>query len=267
MRVTWAVQTNLLNAQDVGHIERACHDQGHLFVPLVIIPFSEELPDIPSDVPTIFYGSARQTITIARSKRWRPGVFFDEATFCYSAYCEHLGTRMLNHDALRLSARQLAAIPESVTSHTTYFVRPNGDDKAFAGTLMTGDALTTWAKRLIEIDAEMDLDAPMVIAPPKPIHMEWRLFMCGTQVISGSRYRTQGDLDVSDEVPGEVIKFASQSAACWHPAQAFVMDIASLMDGSLHIIEFNGINSSGFYMASIPKIIATLSGLAQKPYQ
>lgn len=267
MRVTWAVQTNLLNAIDVEAIRCACLDQGHLFTSLKTIPFSNELPDISTNSPTIFYGSARQTILIARSGRWNPGVFFDDADFCYRAYCHNLGEVMLNHDARRMSAHEVASSPASLAPDATYFVRPDADDKAFAGTLMTGEELVEWATRLTTLDTEMMLDAPMVIATPRTIHTEWRVFMSGEEVITSSRYRVHGALSVLAHTPEDVLKFASTCAKTWHPARAYVMDIARMEDGTLRVIEFNGINSSGFYAADIPAIIASLSMLAHRPAQ
>ncbi len=265
MIVTWAVQTNLLNAPDVQNIRRACIDQEHHFEPLHVIPFSDDLPDVPVDVPTIFYGSARMTVAIARHGQWQPGVFFDDDAFSYTTYIEQLGAHMLNHDAICASIRQLAhAPPSQILRETTYFVRPNGDDKTFAGTLMTGLELTQWAQKLVELAVEMDLEAPVVIARPQEIQTEWRLFMCEDQVITASRYRTRGQLDEERGAPQDVVSFAQDAARLWCPARAHVMDVARLATGELRIIEFNGINSSGFYDASISDIVATLSALAQE---
>ena len=265
-KITWAVQTNLLNVKDIAELQEACEQQGHNFHPLKIIPFSTDLPDVPTHQPTIFYGSARQTITIARSQTWTPGVFFDEVNFLSTSYITHLGALMLNHDALQITPRELVQHPDKLTA-PQYFVRPNNDSKSFAGQILSTPDLMAWATRLIDIPTDIDADHPLILAPPKHITSEWRIFMRDTEVITASRYQHLGQLAPSSQTPQEVLAFATQCATRWHPARAYVMDIAQLSSGELKVIEFNGINSSGFYHADKHRFVAELSAISLEEWQ
>jgi len=56
---------------------------------------------------------------------------------------------------------------------------------------------------------------------------------------------------------------ARKFAEGWLPSQNIVMDIAELRTGEFKIIEFNSLNSSGFYCAEIDKIVVALETLMQ----
>lgn len=45
--------------------------------------------------------------------------------------------------------------------------------------------------------------------------------------------------------------------ARWVPIESFVLDIALTADG-LKVIEFNNINSSGFYVSNVPKYVQAI---------
>jgi hypothetical protein len=68
-------------------------------------------------------------------------------------------------------------------------------------------------------------------------------------------------LEISANTPETVTLFAESAARHWQPCEIFVMDIAE-HQGGLRIIEINGFNSSGFYAADIPAIVAAVSHAA-----
>ena len=72
--LSWAVQTNLTNADDTVKIDNACRRLGLMFHPYEIIPFSDELPEVPNDQPTVFYGSTTAISKVDASGKWSPGV-------------------------------------------------------------------------------------------------------------------------------------------------------------------------------------------------
>ena len=76
MSLVWAVQSNLINSSDLARLELACRAQAVPFCPFQTVPFSDALPDIPHDRPTVFYGATRCMSSIYRDGRWTPGVFF-----------------------------------------------------------------------------------------------------------------------------------------------------------------------------------------------
>ena len=53
----WIYQSNLGSEKDVEKIRLACEELGYESTGLKCIPFSDELPQIENDGPTVFYGS------------------------------------------------------------------------------------------------------------------------------------------------------------------------------------------------------------------
>lgn len=255
-QIHWVVQSNLGNTQDIATIEQACAELGLACTLVKAIPFSTELPDIPSTQPTIFYGSTNFVTNAHRSKQWQPCAFFDEDLFRFSVVHQHYGDAVINTDAVLTTME--AFVQRDYPSTQEFFIRPDNDLKAFGGSLFTFGAFQEWVTKLAQGDFELGLNTPIIMAKPKVLEHEWRLFIVDGKVISGSHYRSYGDLVVLPEVPQKVIQFAEQLAQKWSPAPIFVMDIAQCK-GKLGVLEINGFNSSGFYASDIKAIIKAVS--------
>src|SRR5438045_1640595 len=100
MIATWIVQNNLAptvgrNTLDV--LAQEVFDAGRHVVRIQVVPFSEELPEIPDiEPPFIFYGYSTLITNAWKSERWRSGVFFDPALFAPEQYARYYGDRCLN---------------------------------------------------------------------------------------------------------------------------------------------------------------------------
>ena len=94
----------------------------------------------------------------------------------------------------------------------------------------------------------------IVLASPKNIKSEWRWFIVDGKIVSGSMYRLNGILDKREELDPDTILEAQTFADKWLPKQTCVMDLA-LVDDEVKVIEFNTINSSGFYAHNVDNII------------
>ena len=55
--INWVVQNNLGNHNETERIENAVRASGANLISTKVIPFSDELPDIPTTEPTFFYGA------------------------------------------------------------------------------------------------------------------------------------------------------------------------------------------------------------------
>lgn len=77
----WVVQSNLGSTGELDRPRRAVRNDGAELVEVCVVPFSDELPDVPNDVPTVFYGAASFVARVHAAKRWSPGVYFDEEGF------------------------------------------------------------------------------------------------------------------------------------------------------------------------------------------
>ena len=262
MSVRWVLQANLGAAQDIDALARACRAQGHEVSLARVVPFSDELPQEPTEGPTLFYGSTRWTALIARSGRWRPGVYFDAQRLRHGRCVQEYGEAMLNADGQLLSVQQVAELalrPQELEQ--TRFVRPDEDLKEFAGEVMTLEQLQRWARRLTQVETLIDPSSLMVVAPVKALDREWRAFVVDGQIATMSRYRSRGRPDVLSEQPEEVARFVRAQLERWQPERAFVMDVA-WSQGALRIIECNGLHSSGLYAANISALVRAMSALA-----
>lgn len=264
MQVCWIVQDNLISPKDLRAIEAACEAGGHRYAPVVIPPFTEDIPQLEHDGPVIFYGSARLTVAIAADNPWTPGVFFDEEMFTPSAYAKAYGQHMLNADAIWTTLR--AVDHTTLASQDRWFIRPDHDGKSFAGGVMTSEELLSWRAKLEAAETVISLDAPVVLATVKPLEREWRLFLVDEKVVTGSQYRRGEERELDNALAADLIAFAEARAQTWSPDRAFVMDIAKLADGSYKIVELNGINSCGFYAADVTRFVESLSALASDIY-
>ena len=74
------------------------------------------------------------------------------------------------------------------------------------------------------------------------------------KVVTGSVYRIGGRAEISPDVEDDVLDYARGVIDTWTPAHSFVMDVALTGEG-LKVIEFNNINSSGFYAINVPKYV------------
>jgi hypothetical protein len=103
----------------------------------------------------------------------------------------------------------------------------------------------------------------VVVAAPKILHHEWRLFMVEGRFCSGSHYGRYGGMEVRAHVPAAVRDFAETAARIWQPAEAYVVDVGEFRN-NLKVIEVNGMNSAGFYASDIGRIVAEVSEMTAR---
>lgn len=262
--IRWIIQENLGSSPEISSLLTTCSDLSIETVPVTFLPFSKELPDIPTDKLAVFYGSARFIALAFEARKWRPCAFWSDVAFSYSHWQARYQELLLNNDASVLTLQELAT-RALYRDDDVCFVRPNRDLKEFAGQLMTVGELRKWAARLSTLGDEgtLPISTEIVIATPKTLHREWRLFMVEGSYSSGSQYRTYDDLNINPTVPEEVCDFAEKAADIWQPADAYVIDICE-HQGALKIIEINGFNSTGFYASDIKKIVVDVSEMAER---
>ena len=105
----------------------------------------------------------------------------------------------------------------------------------------------------------MPPEKDVVLCNPKPIQAEWRWFIVNGKIVSGSMYRCHGQLRNIRETDPAVIEEAQALADMWLPFDTVVMDTAITEDSNdVKVIEFNCINSSGFYDNDVVAIFDAL---------
>lgn len=257
--VKFVIQQNLMGEQQLSKTRAAVEPYPHVYVGL--IPFSHE---ITSNVPLegtdfIPYGSTLMT-NVTKELGWK-GLHFDLAQFNYEASALNR-TDMLN-------AQFIMTIDEAVRFMTngmrganqTWFVRPSEDLKQFAGQVMEAQECADWFKDAMACESsgsyKLEPDTKVVIAEPKNLQAEWRWFVVGGKVVSGSMYRREGQMYLQRETDEATIREAQMLADKWLPDPCCVMDLA-LVNNEVKVIEFNCINSSGFYDNDVVAVFKAL---------
>lgn len=223
-----------------------------------LIPFSREITGTDlSRKDYIPYGSTLLT-TLGLEYEWE-GLHFDLSKFNYQAALDNRDD-MLNSAPMRLDAA-INYLSEMIPD-AEVFVRPSEDLKQFSGQTISAIDAHDWFKSMMECQTsgsyKLDPDTMVVVSEPKNIAAEWRYFIVGGEVVSGSIYRLRNQLRSIYETDTAVLSEARGFANKWLPDQCCVMDLALLSDDSVKVIEFNCINASGFYANDVPIVFDAL---------
>lgn len=261
MSITWIVQDNLGSTSfTADEIKKACQNEGQTYLPIQVIPFSNELPEIPKiDGKFVLYGRTTLMLNAFANDFWKQGLFFTPELFTPECYKKHYGEMMLNCDAFVIKFRDVCEIRDGqlnpMPMESKFFVRPNDDLKLFPSGVYTLNDLNEMMNNATEdLTEPVNLNTEISISSVKNINREWRLIMVDGRFITGSQYLPQ----MASVVPTEVIEIAETAATIWTPAPVFVMDVAD-DGGNFKIIECNCFNGSGFYKSNLDLVIRTVS--------
>lgn len=251
------IQHNLINPDNLLVIKEAIKEYPHEFIGL--LPFSRE---ITSEEPLtginyIPYGSTVLS-EVAMELGWK-GCYFDLSRANYKAFIDNRDD-MLNNNVIRLD--DAVKFLETRQSNEIWFTRPSKDLKEYSGMVDTAGDLLEWLRdRLLcacSGSYQLSGDTMIVLSEPKSIDAEYRWFIVDGKVITGSMYRNNGQLYSHEQLDPEVIAEAQEFANKWIPSPCCVMDLALLTTGEVKVIEFNCINSSGFYDCNVKAIFDAL---------
>jgi hypothetical protein len=136
------------------------------------------------------------------------------------------------------------------------------DLKHFSGQVMNRLEAADWLADAMSLPTEsgsyaIDPEMLVCLSSPKKIQAEFRWFVVGGKVVSGSMYRCGGQMQHERMILASEIAEAQRFADNWLPHQNCVMDLA-LVNFRLYVIEFNCINSSGFYDHDIEAVFDSL---------
>jgi hypothetical protein len=207
-----------------------------------LVPFIREITGLESPQhPCFFYGSTSLVEKVASTPEICKGVFYDVAWFDSKLWSANR-TDMLNQNIQLMTVRELKANwPTEVK-----FIRPR-EVKTFVGQVIEPEEATDWAEENHLLKDETEL----YMSDVHNIEREWRFFILGGKIITGSIYKRWGILTLREPIDPAVRARAEKMAAVWLPSPNVVMDIAQLRDGSFRVVEFNAVNCSGFYKSDV----------------
>jgi hypothetical protein len=234
------LQNNLINPLA---IEVALSSVGnHPYETVGLIPFSKNTIEPIIGINYIPYGSNR--LAEIASKRKFKGVHYDLNQLNYKT-CIKNRDDMLNDDMILSLSNVLEYLTKEKDQSAYWFIRPSEDSKIFSGEVSKGYQIIEWIKNGLNADL-LNSNLECVLAKPKSIKAEYRWFIVGEHIISGSLYRMNDRLYKERVIEKDEIKIAQNLANGWLPHSCCVMDVA-LVENELKVIEFNCINCSGFY--------------------
>jgi len=262
--VRWVFQNNLIAENDLNQMQEAFNELGVDNEEILVVPFSEELPDFTKDDKTnIYYGSTTLMNNIYEQLDKPKGLFYNHETYTMENYIKQWGEHMLSEGA------EIMTVAEFLDNDRTsppikLFVRPNGDGKEFDGTVDDEYKLMDMIQRMMEYEGPLNMDSKILVGPAYNIHREWRNYIVGGEVVTSSRYRNNFNLSKSStDIPKEMLTFVEERCKEYMPHENFAMDIAEVThdDGDKHfyIIECGCLNSVGFYSADIKKLIKAIT--------
>lgn len=249
----WIIQSNLLDHNQIIPLMEALREFDIPFVDVNVVPFSDEFA-APLELTTknvIPYGSTK-LCKIAEKRGWT-GLFFNRETFRTDCWNKNRSD-MLNNDAEIMTVYDVIKKFRALPQYDIWFIRPVEDLKQFNGTLTTSEEIARWTSSVESGNFAFDENILVSIAPPKEILKEWRYFVVDRKVITGSTYKNRGLKLTSRVNDPNVLEEAQHLADGWLPHETCVMDVAQT-DKGLKIVEFNCINSSGFYYHDIKRFV------------
>lgn len=255
-KVRWVVQSNLIAENDVEVMGQAFMDLGIEVFWIDVIPFEESLPKFPiDDKINIYYGSTTLINNVYKALDNPIGIFFNEE-FSIENYMSKdvWRDKMLNSDAIVTTLAQFSEMPYPDGAH--FFIRPDADDKSFAGEVRSFKDIKEWRNNMVHYDNVMlDENTKIIVGDPYNIEKEWRNYIVNGKVITSSLYRENFKLKRSGEnIPQDMIDFVEELCKSYVPNSVFVMDIA-LCGGDYYIIECGCMNSVGLYACDVKKLI------------
>lgn len=264
-KIRWVIQNNLIAENDLNELQTACKVVGAEFQEVLVIPFSDELPEFTYNRNNVYYGSTTFMNNIYTELSPK-GLFYSDDEFSMAKYLQKWGMNMLSYGAQILTIKDFIESPLSWwLTDENIFVRPNGDGKEFDGQVGSYENIKTMLDRTIKFEGPLSYDSIILVGKAYNIHKEWRLYIVDGEIVTSSRYRKDFKLSKSNlDIPEEMLTFAKERMKEYMPHDNFAMDICSTHDGTYYIIECGCLNSVGFYHADIGKIVKAVTKWMKK---
>lgn len=261
---TWVIQANML-PQATGPLVEVLQDEKVPYVGVELEPFGDDISwlcgEAPQHTRLLPYGSTK-LVRLAYEKGWE-GVCYRPEEFSVSRW-NSCRDDMLNGDASIVRAGALHKRLQGARPDDLWFIRPDHDLKYFNGTLTTVEKIRNWLDDPGGMaHVKFGEDTLCAISPPKKIEMESRWFIVGGKVVTGSVYRMHGQQLTQRVTDPWLIQNAEEAARKWLPMLDCTMDLAVMEKAEgkvVRVVEFNCLNSSGFYNHDLRALVRAICG-------
>lgn len=255
MQLTWIIQANMRDQRLRQTIEAGLDAIGEDHHAVKLVPFSREIPALPfsTDGRRLVCMGPSFVPRVAIETAWRPGIYFDPATFRWSVMAARWRDLMFTADGAVATAR---AVLDELETSGPLFVRPDEDSKSFDGGRYAD------ASELRAALGATDPSVAVVRGRAMTVDAEWRCFVVGGEVVDASEYRRGGRPSLHRGAPPRVLELVDAAIARWAPAPVTCIDVAS-SGGHFGIVEANCFNAARFYAADAPTVLAAVASHAR----
>ncbi|REJ66320.1 MAG: DUF4343 domain-containing protein [Planctomycetota bacterium] len=224
----------------------------------------------PEEACVISHGDIELVTRIHRERRWTPGAFGTVENFACSSYVCHYGKYWLNRDYIMLPFGELDRCRDflfaALGRDDRIFIRPDSPLKLFTGQLATRSTFDQDLEFMGFYD--FPRESLVVVSTPKDIVAEWRFVIAQHQIVAGSQYKLNGELDYRAEFDDHAHELARSIAALeYEPDPVWVMDIGKTSDGSYHLLEIGGFSFADLYACNKVDVVAAVSATAQSVWK
>jgi hypothetical protein len=264
MSVHWVVDRALGRSE--GSYERLLEQLDRSGTPYTLVrkpPFADYLvgledndTPITIDVPNPVFVTGTTSMRLVSDKHgWNPGYIDAPGQLELK---DAWGEELLNHDAV------VGPLGTIMPPGDGFFIRPVEDTKSFAGQMMNADEFYDWRKNIINGDfafATLGPDDLVMMAPYKEIYAEYRLYVIGGEIVTGSRYKLGNRVFYTSDLDPKMLDYARERINEYCPRQAICLDIAQVQGDKLtyKVIETNAISSSGFYACDMGRFMSAIN--------
>lgn len=246
----YVLQENTFREENHDVLVKTLERAGLSYEIVKVLPFVEDF-EFKTDRKDVFCFGAVKMSRLATKYGWNPGSLLN-SNHDYRVYSEHYRENLLNWD----SSVQRFADP---IEHDVFFARPCEDTKTFTGRVFDQTQWKEFRDRHLKSGHSTSLndDTPIQVSSPKNITKEFRFWIVGEEVVTASLYRMGGWINYSEIVDDGAWEFAQRMVKVFRLADSFVMDICEV-NSEYKIIECGCINSAGFYLANMQKLVTAL---------
>lgn len=253
--VRWVIEENVFSEKCFFEMVDHLNKHAIPYERIKIIPFIHEIDGrkpMTHEGPTVVYGSLGVQ-KVSKQQGWAPGVFGEPEAFQMDVYRDKLGDLFLNDD---LEYMLMSDVEDYMylKQMDRAFIKPRGDQKEFAGIVISRDLFREWYDNMISIGYLDNNDFEVVVSDVKELGCEWRLVVVGGVVVASSLYRQYQSVKPEEHWHQPVLDVAYDAIAKYQPAEVFILDIGQHGD-EYKVIEYNNFNSAGFYDCNVPAII------------
>ncbi|MEK6833192.1 MAG: ATP-grasp domain-containing protein [Nanoarchaeota archaeon] len=261
MNSIWLLEEDIFR-ENLELLQTEIIKQGYGYQTIKYLPFESGKYDniLTTDNCLIFYGSLGLGRMLVRYKKANVNVFCTLENYECTKYYAYFGEYLLNKNYIMLPLKELQRrkdfLFKTFSEDNCLFIRPSSGFKSFTGHIVK---LEEYEETIKDLDGYYQVlpHAMIVVAEPQMIKEEYRLVVANSQIISGSRYKSDDFF-----VPDDVFIYAKKVLEIeYNPDPVWTLDICRTAEG-LHVLEIGGFSCAGLYKCDLEPIVKEVSKIA-----